>query len=163
MTDKQIATYEKDRLYDLKVIEVEAAIAATKDKTKAAILQSQLDAYKFKHQVDKSDEEIKLKKQKQAMDDLPKLNKEGFEQYKNLFKSFMDDPEKLSSSIRNKLEKVGVIYKGTFSDSFKEEFEDLAFTPYVSELRKKYSQTRSMQEAERHAINAAINTYLKNR
>jgi len=163
MTDKQIATYEKDRLYDLKVIEVEAAIAATKDKTKAAILQSQLDAYKFKHQVDKSDEEIKLKKQKQAMDDLPKLNKEGFEQYKNLFNSFMDDPEKLSSSIRNKLEKVGVIYKGTFSDSFKEEFEDLAFTPYVSELRKKYSQTRSMQEAERHAINAAINTYLKNR
>jgi len=69
----------------------------------------------------------------------------------------------LSSSIRNRLEKVGVIYKGYFSDNFREEFEDLAFPVYVGEFRKKYSQTRSMEKAERHAINAAINTYLKNR
>ena len=169
MTDKQIATYEKDRLYDLKVIEVETAIAATKDKTKAAILKTQLDAYRFKHEVDKSDKEITLKKEKQALDDLPQINEQGLQIYQGLFNSFMDDPEKLSGSIRNRLEKVGVIEKsGTSSnwvggDEFKKEFEELAYPVFISELRKKYSQTRSMAEAERHGINAAINTYLKNR
>jgi hypothetical protein len=169
MTDKQIATYEKDRLYDLKVIEVEAAIAATKDKTKAAILKTQLDAYKFKHEVDKSDKEITLKKEKQALDDLPQINEQGLQIYQGLFNSFMDDPEKLSGSIRNRLEKVGVIEKsGTSSnwvggDEFKKEFEELAYPVFITELRKKYAKTRNMQEAERHGINAAINTYLKNR
>jgi len=169
MTDKQIATYEKDRLYDLKVIEVEASIAATKDKTKAAILKSQLETYKLKHEIDKSDKEITLKKEKQAVEDLPQINEQGLQIYQGLFNSFMDDPEKLSGSIRNNLEKVGVIEKsGTSSnwvgdDEFKDEFKKLAYPVFITELRKKYSQTRSMAEAERHAMNAAVKTYLKNR
>ena len=171
LTKTQADMYDRERTYDLKVMELESSISAATDKARQNALSRQLEILKFNHQLQKFDfEQKKTKKQQTSREQelrskmLPSTsNEEGIKIYERQFDSFMSDPEKLSGGIRANLEKFGLIDKGTFSDNFKTDFKKQAFPIFILEYRKYYSEHGDPIKAERQAINAAANNYLKNR
>ena len=140
LTKTQADMYDRERMYDLKVMELEASISAATDKARQNALSRQLELLKFDHQIKKTDAELTSKEQQTRLKILPSTsNEEGLKIYNRQFESFMSDPKKLSGGIRAKLEKFGVIDKGTFFekfDSFKTDFKEQAFPIFISEYRK---------------------------
>jgi len=166
LTKTQADMYDRERMYDLKVMELEASIAAATDKARQKALSRQLDLLKFDFERKKTESELTSKKEQLRLKMLAPITEEGLKLYKKQFNSFMDDPTKLSNPVRTKLEELGLIDKGMVSenwDTFKTDFKNSAWPVYVIEYRKNYAKTGDTTSAEKAAINAAVNNYLENR